>query len=105
MFSWRATETAKEKHQFLGGSGKQPRKSIVSLAVRSHSQGNTLFFLAANKNCQEIIFFWLFVVTAKETLYSLAAELRLPRKIGAAKVNLDWCSVLGKITSTEDQNV
>ena len=90
-FSWRLGQTAKERHRFLGCWDKQPRKHTFSLA--------------ANKNSQENILFWLFVVTAKETLYSLAAELRLPRKIGAAKVNLDWCSVLGKITSTEDQNV
>ena len=35
----------------------------------------------------------MFVVTAKEMLYSLAAELCPPRKIEAAKVNPDWCSV------------
>jgi len=48
--------------------------------------------LAAHKNSQEISFFWRFVVIAKEKLYSLAAQLRLPRKTSTAKVNLDWCS-------------
>jgi hypothetical protein len=48
--------------------------------------------LAANKNSQENILFWLFVVTAKEMLYSLAAELWPPWKIEAANVNPDWCS-------------
>ena len=78
-FSWRPTKTAKEKHSFLGASAKQPRKHT--------------FFLVANKNSQENILFWLFVVTAKEMLYSLAAELWPPRKIEFAKVNPDWCSV------------
>ena len=78
LFSWRLGQTAKERHRFLCCWDKQPRKHTFSLA--------------ANKNNQENILFWLFVVIAKEMLYSLAAKLWPPRKIEAAKVNLDWCS-------------
>jgi len=83
----------------------QPRKHIFFLAANQNSQGKTPFswrlgqtakeihiFLGGYQNSQENIFFWMFVVTAKEMLYSLAAEFRPPRKSEAAKVNPDWCS-------------
>jgi len=49
------TKTSKKKHYFFGSSLKLPRKCRA--------------FFAAQKICQEIIFSWLFVETAKETLW------------------------------------
>jgi hypothetical protein len=65
-FTWRYTRTAKETDFFLGGPRKQPRKHA--------------FFLAVRKNSQAIIFSLRFVVTAKKTLYTLAAQFWPPRK-------------------------
>jgi len=86
-FSWRFLKTAKETHHFIGGSWKQPRKPSFSwrfvktaklihpLLDGLHKQPRKpTFSLAVYNNSQGITFSWRFSATAKETLYSLAAQ-------------------------------